>query len=192
MKMCKDTRALRICPITVDVQSRHCHRQRHFGFTLVETLIVVLIVAIVAALAVPRLGNTGMTRLKASADTLAADLGYAQMESIGHAASLRVVVFSPTTSTYHIAAATDPVTPVTNPVSKGPYRVTFGQGTAHALHGVGFSAVDVGGDNQLRFGVYGQLDQATAATITLAAGDDRLMVTVYPVTGAVVISDPAP
>jgi len=164
-------------------------KRKPSGFTLVEMLIVVMIVAIVAAMAVARLGNTSMTKLKAAAAMLTADLGLAQIESIGHAADLRVVVFSTATGTYYLAAASDPDTPINNPMTKGPYRVTFGQGPAHALDGVTLSAISTGGDDRVQFGVYGQLDQAAAATITLTCGEESLVLTVHAVTGEVTLAD---
>lgn len=166
--------------------------RRLAGFTLVETLIVVLILAIVAAMALARLGSTNMTKLKAAAALLTADLGQAQIESIGHADDLRIVVFSTATNTYFIAAASDPDTPVTNPVTKAPYQVTFGEGTASQLDGVSLASLNTAHYDRLQFGVYGQIDQATPATITLSAGHHSLMLTIHPATGEVTVGDAAP
>ena len=159
------------------------------GFTLIEMMIVVLIVAIISALAVARLGNTSTTRLRSAATLLAADLNYAQVESIAHTDSPRVIVIDPTTSTYHIAAATALDTPITNPITKAPYSITFGQGTASALVGITIAATGVGGDNRLAFGAYGQTDQATAATITLLCDGESITLTIDPITGETTIGD---
>lgn len=159
------------------------------AFTLIEMLIVVLVISIIGALAVARMGDTAVTQLRSAAQLLVADLGFAQVESIGHGADLRVVVFDIASNTYHIAAASDVNTPITNPVSKAPYEVTFGQGTAQSLSAVSISAVSVGGDAQLKYGVYGQLDQATAATITLITESHTVTITIHPVTGEATIGD---
>ena len=82
-------------------------RARPAGFTLVEMMIVVLVLAIAAALAVPMMGNTAPNKLKGAASMLAADLAYAQVESIAHGDDTRLLVFDNPSDTYHIAAASD-------------------------------------------------------------------------------------
>jgi len=159
------------------------------SFTLVEMMIVVLIISIIGAMAVARLGNTSLTRLRAAANVLAADLSFAQVESIAHADSPRVVVFNPTTSTYHIATTADLDVPITNPITKTPYSVRFGHGTAATLEGVTLSPTGVGGDNKLAFGAYGQIDQATSATVTLLCNGSNITLTINAITGEVTISD---
>ncbi len=153
------------------------------GFTLIELLIVATIVAIAAALAVPMLKNTAASKLQGAASSLVADLAFAKVESIAHGDDPRLVVFDPPADTYHIAAASDPATPITNPIAARPYSITYGQGTAVSLIGVGIDSVSVGGDDQLGFGIYGGLDQPTAATITLGCDGQTVTVSVDPNTG---------
>jgi Tfp pilus assembly protein FimT len=148
---------------------------------------VVVILAVVAAMAVPLLGDTNNTQLRQAANLLTADLGYAQVESIAHGQDLRLVVFDTVNHNYFIAATSAPTVPLTNPTDRKPYRVTFGSGRADALSAVRIQAVSVGGDNRLGFGVYGQLDQPAAATVTLAAGGRTLTLTIDPVSGEVTI-----
>lgn len=163
------------------------NRKSAKGLTLVELVMVLAVIGIASALVVPTLGNTAMTRLQSAATLLVADLGAAQIESLAHSDDLRVFVFDTGTATYHIATASDTTTPINNAVSKNPYSVTFGQGRAQSLSGVNISSVSVGGDDQLQFGPYGQLDQATAATITLTAEGNSITITVDPVTGEATI-----
>mgnify|MGYP002624563805 CR=1 FL=1 len=146
-------------------------------------MIVVLILAISAALAVPRIGETSATRLSAAARQLVADLAFAQVESIAHSDDLRVIVFDTTLQQYHIAAASDTATPITNPITKFPYIVKFGQGSASQLTNVTIGTLGVGGDDQLQFGAYGQLDQGAAATIQLVCEGKTIVITIYPSTG---------
>ena len=164
-------------------------RVRRRAFTLIEMMIVVLIVSIIGAMAVARMGDTSVTQLRSAASLLVADLGFAQVESIGHAADLRVVVFDVAGNSYHIASASSSETPITHPISKAPYEVRFGEGAAHALTAVSISTLSVGGDAQLQFGVYGQLDQATAATVTLITESHSVTITIHPVTGEATIGD---
>jgi len=84
---------------------------------------------------------------------------------------------------YHIAAKSAPGTAVANPVGGLPYVTRFGQGRANALGGVRVGSYGLGGDDQLGFGVLGQLDQTAAATITLQCGSHSVVVTVDPTTG---------
>lgn len=162
------------------------------AFTLVELLIVVLIIGIVAGIAVPMLGQTDSTRLTAAAQLLAADLAFAQNESITHGDDPRLVVFDAAANTYHIAPTSTPDTPVTEPVTGQPFAVTFGQGRAAQLAGVTLSTLSMDGDSgstndRFAFGIYGQIDQATDATITLASGGMTILVTVNATTGETTI-----
>ena len=150
---------------------------------------VVLILSIVASLAVPRLGDTATTKVRSAAQVLAADLAFAQIESIAHSDDLRLVVLDPTNHRYHIAKASATSTPLTNPITKQPYRVTFGQSDAASLSGVTISGSTVGGDNQLKFGAFGQIDQGTDATITLSCDGFTCTLTIHATTGAVTVGD---
>lgn len=153
------------------------------AFSLVEMMVVIIILGIIANLSVAMFGNVDTTKLRSAAELLEADLSMARVESLTHSDDLRVAVFDPSNHRYHLAAASAPGTPLTNPADKQPYVVTFGAGRALKLDGVTISAVSLGGDNQLQFGQYGQLDQPNDATITLAAGSSTLTITLDAATG---------
>jgi Tfp pilus assembly protein FimT len=153
------------------------------GFTAVELLITVACIAIAALIVVPAIGDTAPWQLKNAAEVVVADLEYAQTQSIAHPDDPRVFVLDTANSSYYIAAASNPSTPLTNPVGGLPYKVKFGAGRAASVPSVRFGAISVGGDNRLGFGGYGQLDQSTAATITLSAGTHSLTITLDAVTG---------
>jgi len=165
------------------------------GFTIIEVLIIVMILGITAALAIPMLSDTNSTKLIAAADLLATDLAYTEIESISHSDDPRVVVFDSTNSKYIITtrsaittavgAGNDPIdaTPINNPVGNQPYEVILGQRHAVALGGVTISSYSLNGDEQLEFGIYGQTDQAATATITFAAGTSNIDVTLEPISG---------
>ncbi len=161
------------------------------GFTMVELVIVILTLAIAAALAVPRLGNASSTQLRSAARLVAADLDAARIESLAHGDDPRVVVFDLDANRYHLAASSAPTVPFTNPMDKKPYAVTFGSGRAAALTAVTLSAVGLGDgdDRTLGFGVYGQLDQPTDATVTLAADGATVTLTVDATTGETTVGD---
>ncbi len=157
------------------------------AFTALEVLAVVVILAVIAAMAVPMLGQTRNARLVAAGELLAADLNFAQLESIAHSDDPRLVAFDTTHHAYHIAAASAPDAPITNPMGKTPYRVQFGLGRAAECEGVTLSALAVGEDHQLRFGPFGQIDQMTIASITLTLDNLRLTVSVDPASGEVTV-----
>ena len=138
--------------------------------TLVELLIVVVLMAIAATLAMPMLASTDSTRLRAAANLLVADLAFAQIESITHADDLCVVTFDQAAGSYMVAKSSAPTTPMADPATNQPYVTTFGSGRASEAAGVSIQGYSLDGDSQLGFGIYGQTDQATQATITLQAG----------------------
>jgi len=163
------------------------------GFSLPELILVVLILSVMGALAAPMFGNTDSTRLNAAARLLAADIAFAQNESISHADDSRLLIFDADANSYTIAAASDPDTPIVNPVGGKPYRVIFGQGRAAQLAGVSIGTLAMDGDSgstddRFQFGIYGQTDQATDPTITLTAQDMSIVVTVNASTGETTIS----
>ena len=162
------------------------HSRAAAGFTFIE---VVLVVAIASALVVPMMANDDPTKLRAAAQQMSADIEFAQIESITHSDDVRVVVFDTTNHVYHLAAASDTATPITNPVGALPYSITFGTGSALTLNGVTIASVSVGGDDMFGFGPYGELDQTTDATVTLAAGGYTITITIDAVSGETTIGN---
>ena len=153
------------------------------AFTLIEVLIVVTVVAIIASMVGPMLGDTAAAQLRAAAQMVVADLQFAQLASVSHGEDTRVVVFDTLNGTYHVGTATAPATPITNPIDGKDYVVQFGSGRASALSDVSISAHALDGDDRVGFGIYGQLDQTVAATVTLAAAGNTVTITLDPVTG---------
>lgn len=164
------------------------------GFTLVEMVIVLLVLGIAAGLAVPMLSADEATKLREAARLLAADLDYARVESIAHADAPRLVVFDAAEGRYWIATAAAPQTPVDDPIGVGGYVTAFGNGRAGALGGVGIGELGVAGDtaasgDRLGFGIYGQLDQPTPATIALTCGPLSITLTLDPTSGQAAIGE---
>ncbi|MEM6459811.1 MAG: hypothetical protein AAF710_10530 [Planctomycetota bacterium] len=159
------------------------------AFTTTELLVVVAVLGIASALVLPTFRDHDTLQLRRAAALLAADLDAARAGSLTHADDPRLVVFDADDHAYHVAAASDPATPVTNPFDRRPYRVAFGTGRAAALGLVTLDAWSLNGDDAVGFGVYGQLDQTTPATVTLRAGDTRLTLTLDPDTGEASIGD---
>lgn len=166
-------------------------RVRH-GVSMMEILIVVAVLGIIGAMAVPMFSATDVTRLTSAASVLAADLDAARAESIAHSEDQRYVVFDNDHRTWYLAASSDTATPIDHHDSGMPYSRTLGTGDLQQLLGVTIDHYDLDttsetSDNKLGFGIYGQTDQSDDATITLASGDRRLTLTVNATTGEVMI-----
>jgi type II secretion system protein H len=161
------------------------------GFTFIELLLVVLVLAIAAALVVPALGDSATTRLRQAGRLLAADLRYARSAAIARGSDPRLVVFDPHENTYHIAAQSSPTQPITRPNANQPYQVQFGIGRASELDGIAIQSTSLGNNNdrRLAFGRYGSTDQPEPATVTLACEGHTITVTVHPATGEVAVGN---
>lgn len=153
------------------------------ALTLVELLIVIMLVAIATTLAIPMLADTDATRLQAAARLLVADLDFTRIESITHADDPCVVTFDQPTGSYTVATTSDPGTPITDPATNQPYVTQFGSGRAAEMAGVSIQGYSLDGDDQVAFGMFGQIDQTTPATITLQAGSLTLTVQIDPASG---------
>lgn len=161
--------------------------RRDAGFTLVELLIVVVVIAIISAAAVPMFSGNDSHKLRAAASILAADLAFAQMESISHPDAPRCLNVQNGGATYSIAPNATPSIPVIDPVTKQSYIATYGTGRMSQLTGVTVSLTNAGDDNQIAFGPMGELDQTTEPTFTLSINGSQLTVTVDPVMGEAII-----
>jgi len=141
------------------------------GMTLVDTLVTVLIVAILAAVSVPRFGATiDRYRSEAAAFRIQADLRWVRQQAVSRSAS-HTVEFVPATNSYRVAGLEDlnrSGQPYIVNLSEPPYRVEL------------VSSVS-GADGHIQFDRFGQPDDA--ATITVAAGGIRRTVIVDPDTG---------
>lgn len=172
---------------------RGLFRGRGRGFTIVEVLIVVSIVGIIAAIVGPRIGQTATHTLPSAARLLAADLQYAQLQSIQRAGDdLAGVLFFDDGSGYRLGFIDDDITaPMPEPSSHQDFEVRFGQGRAASLDGITISATSLNDETYLTFNVFGGLEQASSdnATITLSAQGMSVTITIDPTNGHIQISD---
>lgn len=109
------------------------------AFTLVELLSVIVLMAIAAQLALPLMGNRDQYRLREAVKLVAADVQFAQADSIAHPDQPRAIVFDTALRKYWIApwvstalapaesnAIKDPVRrDPANPALFAPFSVTF-------------------------------------------------------------------
>lgn len=155
------------------------------AFTLIEVMIVIVVLGIVAALAMPLAGNTDATRLVAASRLMMADIEFAQSESIAHPDDTRLIKLNAAGSQYWIAKQSNTDIPIDNPSGPGTILTTFGSDRGSNYTNVTIQGYSLGGDAELHFNAFGGTDQDTDATIILAAGGKAITITVDATTGEV-------
>ena len=161
---------------------------RH-GFTMIELLIVVAILAIAAAIVVPMASSAGSMQLRAAVNMVAADLEYAKSMSISRGQKY-AVVFDKNTESYRITDASGAT--ISHPVRSGsPFIVDFR--SDGRLSQVDIVDVTFDGASAVSFdylgspysGMPGSATPLNSGTITLQAGGAVKSVKVEAVTGYV-------
>jgi len=153
--------------------------------TLIEIIVVLVILAICAAVAVPYLGSTSDLTVLSAARTVAADLQYAQSEAI--------TTQNPVTVTFNTAAESYRLTnasgDIIHPITREPqYVVDFGSRR-------GFTGLDVvsavfGGPATVTFDALGAPDNPGA--VTLRAGPHVYRIDVSAITGKIAVTVVSP
>jgi prepilin-type N-terminal cleavage/methylation domain-containing protein len=160
------------------------------AFTLVELMVVVVILAIIAATAVPMFSGSHDAQVQAIARALVADLELAQSTALARQASV-ALVFSADLQHYKVALASqdlgsyDAVVPLDHPLKAGhPYEVTpsadLGAPDAAVV------TVNFGGDRAIVFDSFASPD--FAGTLVVRGGNATLVLSVEAVTGRVSVS----
>jgi prepilin-type N-terminal cleavage/methylation domain-containing protein len=131
------------------------YRNESRGFTLVETVIVVLILGIMATVAVPGMNDFFTEeKINAAADSVVTAIYYARNISITTGVNHRVN-FDPTLDSFSVEKYTGGTPPdetfatVRNPLTKRDYDVAFGA-TTH-VDGVDITTAVFGADEFVRF-----------------------------------------
>lgn len=160
---------------------------------MIELVVVVAILAIAAAIAVPMVSSAGSMQLRAALNLMAADLEYAKSMSISRGQRY-AVVFDPTTETYRIADESG--TTIAHPVKKGfLYTIDFrAEGRLSQVDIVsatfdGASAVSFDYLGSPYSGTGGAAAPLNSGVITLRAGVTTRTVNVEPVTGYISVSN---
>lgn len=162
---------------------------KKYGFTIVEILIVVVIMAIAAAIVIPTFSSGGEMQLRAAANMIAADLEYAKSMAISKG-RYYCVVFNSTNESYDLQDK-DGVT-ISHPVKVGTnYTIDFANDSR--LDKVDIFSVTFDGTNQVKFDYLGSPYNGSASAlnngvITLKAGQATMTIRVEPVTGYISIN----
>jgi prepilin-type N-terminal cleavage/methylation domain-containing protein len=163
-----------------------CHRR---GFTLLEIMMVVLILAIAAAMAVPLMSSGAATKASAAAQMVAADLEYARSMAFTRGHVYRVT-FDAGAESYQVQDQDGAV--IAHPVNQGStYHVQFGTGQ---LTGVQIVSANFDGTHQVRFDALGSPYNGNgtplnSGVIILQGGSTTQTIRVEPVTGVIRIDD---
>jgi len=171
-----------------------CQNAKQTGFTIVELMIVLVIIGVAAAIAVPMISSAGSMQIRAAANMLAADLEYAKSAAISRG-QYYSVVFDDSAETYQIEDQSGTV--IAHPVKKGfNYAVDFANDGR--LSQVNIVDADFDGVSAVTFDYLGSPHSGTPASglsdlnsgeVTLQAGNTTKKVTVEPVTGFISVSD---
>jgi prepilin-type N-terminal cleavage/methylation domain-containing protein len=160
------------------------------GFTVIELVIVVIIIAIAAMTAIPLVTSADSFQIRSAANMIAADLEYAKTISISRGQSFSVV-FDKTTETYRIEDQGGTV--ITHPVKKGfDYIVNFQNDSR--LSKVDIFDVDFDTTSEIKFDYLGSPyngndNPMNSGVISLRAGQMTATINIEPVTGFISISD---
>lgn len=155
------------------------------GFTLVEVLVVVTIIAIAGAIVVPSMTNTGSLNVQAGARIIIADLLYAQNEAITRQKS-RKVVFDVANNSYRLATSDGTTLGVnwkSGTAAIGNYVVDFKNDDR--FRGIAMESAVFGDDAEVVFDALGAPD--TGGSVDIVFGNIRYRVTVAAMTGRVTV-----
>jgi prepilin-type N-terminal cleavage/methylation domain-containing protein len=162
------------------------------GFTLLEMLVVLTIVAALAAMAAPMLSDDSRLRVMAASSVLASDIELAQVMTISHPETPVVVRFDAEHAKYWLAYASDPETPLSREDTGQAYEITLGVGRARGADGVAFTIDGVSGET-IAFGPHGGLTDFTLApAIRLVYGDRGIQLAISADTGSIVETEFVP
>jgi prepilin-type N-terminal cleavage/methylation domain-containing protein len=187
----KMRRLVKIPALTYQTARRHCFnveedtmcglRGKSCGFTIVELVIVVVIIAIASLAAIPMMSSAASLQIRSAANMIAADLEYARSMAISRGQKFRVE-FDKNTESYRIKDQAGIVIP--HPVKKGfNYEIDFRN--EGKLNRVDITNADIGGDQIVVFDCLGSPD--TGGTVSLQAGGVTVTIEVEPVTGFISI-----
>ena len=152
------------------------------GFTLIEIIIVVTILAIAAMTTIPMMSSAASVQIRAASNIIAADLEYARSMAISRGQEYSIV-FDPGAESYCIKDQGGTV--IEHPVKKGfDYEINFS--TDGRLDKVGIDNTTLPA-NSVTFDPLGSPDNG--GTIALIAGSSTVDITVEPVTGYISISE---
>jgi len=158
-------------------------RRARGGFTIIEILIVVVILAIAAMTAIPMLSSAGSIQVRSVANMIAADLEYAKSLAITKGQKFSVV-FDTSADSYEIVDESG--TTILHPVKKDYYVIDLqDEGLDKAdITGAVFGGTD---PSRVEFDYLGSPDDG--GTVTVQGGKTTLTISVEAVTGYITVTN---
>jgi prepilin-type N-terminal cleavage/methylation domain-containing protein len=150
------------------------------AFTLTEMLVVIAILAIVAAVVLPKMVGSSDIQARSAARVLMADLEYAQSVAITSQTPI-TVTFSTFSNSYAVSNASGPLI---HPITKKSYVVDLGE--VKGMESVAIASASFGGSSYMTFDALGAPDNS--GTVTIAAGAHTYQVNVAPVVGRITVT----
>ncbi len=178
--MSENFRKNRYSPACREQSRTACRERSRTGFTLVEMIVVLVILAVAATIIVPYAAGTTSFQASAAARLIMSDLEYAQNQAITTQTPV-LVTFSVPGNSYTVSNASGTLI---HPISKQAYVVDFD--TSDGFKNVSVSSADFGGSSVVTFDALGSPDNA--GTVAVVAGSHTYTVTVAAVSGRVEVA----
>ena len=178
---------------TSQIQGRESEMQtRRTGFTIIEILIVVVLLAIAAMITVPMMSSAASMQIRSAANMIAADLEYAKSMAITRGQNYSVV-FEKENERYSIKKEGDTET-IWHPVKKGfRYVINFASDSRLDRVDIFNVVFDPGSNQTITFDYLGSpysgSSPLNSGVITLQAGGITKTIVVEPVSGYISIAD---
>lgn len=150
------------------------------GFSLIELIVVVIILAITAAVVVPHVVRSADMQVTSAARMLATDLQYAQDYAITTQSPV-TVSFDVLGGVYTLSNASGPLN---HPITKTAYQVDFS--SRSGFEQVELVSADFGGAGDVTFDEVGSPD--SGGSVVIRAGDYSYAVKVAAATGQVTVT----
>ncbi len=156
--------------------------EKRSGFTMIEMMTVVVIVAIITVAALPDAGAAAKEEGRHAAEMFEGDVSYARSLSIAQPGDPVIIKVDVDNNRYWLARQITPDTPIAHPRTGLPYLRSFGSVGDAGLQHVAILGQDFDGDAILGFDAMGGLDQDAEAILQFTASGASYEISVAPVT----------
>ena len=143
-------------------------------------LVVIVILAIVAAILLPKMVGSSDMQARSAARVMMADLEYAQSVAITSQAPI-TVTFSIAGNSYTVSNASGPLI---HPITKKTYVIELGE--VKGMESVSIASASFSGSPSMTFDALGAPDNS--GTVTITAGAHTYSVNVAPVIGRITVT----